>query len=65
MFRIVVFHGVAQILFRLALAQIIFLAIHKHHHIGVLLNRARLAQVSQIWPFVLALFDGAGKLREG
>src|SRR5262249_61351114 len=40
---------------RLLVAQVIFLTEHKEHDVGVLFDRARLAQVGELWPFVIAL----------
>src|SRR5690606_27526348 len=47
----------------LALA-VVFLAEHEHDDVGVLLDRAGLAQVAELRPLVLAALDLAGKLRE-
>src|SRR6516162_2897550 len=49
---------------RLLVAQVIFLAEHKEHDVGVLLDRARLAQVGELRPFVIAVLDLARELRE-
>src|SRR5690349_16809515 len=49
---------------RLAAREIIFLAEDEHHHVGVLLDRARFTQVGEHRPLVVALLDGARQLRE-
>ena len=41
---------------------IIFVALDEHHHIGVLFDRARFAQVGKLGAFVFAAFDLTGKL---
>src|SRR5690606_22632701 len=51
-------------LLRLGALVIILLAINEHDDVGVLLDRAGLAQVGELRPLVLALFDGARELRQ-
>jgi hypothetical protein len=41
---------------------VVFLAIDEHHHVGVLLDRARLAQVRQLRALVLAVLHLARQL---
>ena len=57
---------VALVLALLGLAAlvIILLAEDEHHHIGILLDRAGLAQIGELGALVLALLDGAGELGE-
>jgi hypothetical protein len=50
---------------RLILAEVIFLPAHKADDIGILLDRARIAQVRQLRAFILARFHVTGELREG
>ena len=45
--------------------EIIFLAVDEQHHVGVLLDRARLAQVGELRALVVAVLDLARELREG
>ncbi len=52
------------VLGRASALQIIFLAEDKHDHVGVLLDGARFTKVGQHGSFVLALLDGARKLRQ-
>src|SRR6476659_3948580 len=47
---------------RLAIAQVILLAKHEHHDVGVLLDRARFAQVRELWALVVAVLDLAREL---
>ena len=49
---------------RLLVAQIIFLAEHEQHHVGVLLDRAGFTQVRELRALVVAAFDLARELRE-
>src|SRR5690349_13193234 len=49
---------------RLAAGEIILLAEDEHHDVGVLLDRARFAQVREHRPLVVALLDGARELGE-
>src|SRR6185437_11342484 len=49
---------------RFLVLQIIFLAIDKHHDVGVLLDRAGFAQIRELRALVVALLDRAGKLRQ-
>ena len=49
----------------LAALDIIFLAEHEQHHIGVLLDRAGFAQIRKLRAFVLPLLDLAGELGQG
>src|SRR6202790_539941 len=44
--------------------QIIFLAEHEHHHVGVLLDRAGFTQVGQLRALVFAALDLARQLRQ-
>src|SRR5579862_6255906 len=48
---------------RLAHLVIIFFAEHEQHHVGVLLDRARLAQIGELRPFVITAFDLPRQLR--
>ena len=48
----------------LATLQIIFLAEHEQHHVGILLDRAGFAQIRELRAFILALLDLAGELGE-
>jgi hypothetical protein len=48
----------------LALA-VVFLAEHEHHHVRVLFDRARFAQVGQLRALVVAVLDLARQLRQG
>ena len=43
---------------------IIFLAEHEQHDVGILLDRARLAQVGKLRTFIIAAFDLARQLRQ-
>ena len=47
------------------LAVVVLVAVDEHHEVGVLLDRARLAEVGEHRPLVVALLDGAGELRQG
>ena len=47
---------------RLARLQIIFLAEHEHHDVGVLFDRAGFTQIRKDRPFVVAIVDAARKL---
>ena len=49
---------------RLLGREIIILAVDEEHDVGVLLDRARFAQVRQLRPLVLALLDRAAQLRQ-
>src|SRR4029078_467260 len=49
---------------RLKALDVIFLAEHEHHDVGVLLDRARLAKVGELRTLVLALLDLARQLRQ-
>src|SRR5262245_9941490 len=42
---------------RFLVAQIIFLAENEHHHVGVLLDRARFAQIRELRPFIITVLD--------
>src|SRR3546814_9590672 len=44
---------------------VILVAVDEHDDVGVLLDRAGLAQVGELRALVLALLDGARELREG
>ena len=48
---------------RLLVAEVVFLAEHEQHHIGVLLDRAGFAQVRKLRALVVAVLDLARKLR--
>src|SRR5580704_11414368 len=45
--------------------EIIFLAEYEHHHVGVLLDRARLAQIGKLRPLVVAVLDLSRQLGQG
>src|SRR5579864_8783321 len=47
---------------RFFVAQIIFLAEHEQHDVGILLDRARLTQVRKLWALVVAILDLPRKL---
>src|SRR5580704_6946961 len=47
------------------LFEIIFLAEYEHHHVGVLLDRARLAQIGKLRPLVVAVLDLSRQLGQG
>ena len=49
---------------RLRAREVVLLAIDEHDDVGVLLDRARFAQVGELRPLVLALLDGAAELRQ-
>ena len=49
---------------RLGALNIILLAVHEHDDVGVLLDRARFAQVRELRPLVLAVLDRARELRQ-
>jgi addiction module HigA family antidote len=42
---------------RFLVHEIVLFTIDEHHHVGILLNRTRLAQIRQLWMFVFAAFD--------
>jgi len=44
---------------------VVLIAVQEDHLVGILLNRARLAQIRQQRAAVAALFDFSGKLRQG
>ncbi len=50
---------------RLLVLKIIFLAEHEHDDVGVLLDRARFAQIRQLRALVVAAFDLTRQLRKG
>ena len=37
-------------------AMVVLFAVHEHHHVRILLDRTRFAQVAQAWAVVLAFF---------
>ena len=49
---------------RLGPFEVIFFAVDEHDDVGVLLDRARFAEVGELWALVLALLDLAGQLRQ-
>ena len=49
---------------RLLVAQVVFFTEHEKNHVGVLLDRARFAQVRELRPFVVPVLDLARQLRE-
>src|ERR1700724_4555580 len=49
---------------RFLVGEVIFLAVHEHHHVGVLLDRAGFTQVGQLRAFVVAALDLARQLRQ-
>ncbi len=49
---------------RLLVGEVIFLAIHEHHDVGVLLDRAGFTQVGQLRALVVAVFDLTRQLRQ-
>src|SRR5713226_3302533 len=55
--------GLVRPAHRLGAADIIFLAEDEHDDVGILLDRARFAQVGKHRPLVLAVLDRARKLR--
>src|SRR3546814_16992323 len=48
----------------LARGDIIILAEHEEHHVGVLLDRARFTKVGKLRTFVIAAFDRTAELRQ-
>ena len=38
---------------------VVLVAVDEHHHVGVLLDRARFTQIGELRPLVLALLDRA------
>ena len=44
---------------------VVFIAVHEHHHISVLFDRAGFAQIGQLRAFVFAAFHLARQLRQG
>src|ERR1043165_1904871 len=48
----------------LLVLQVVLLSEHEHHHVGVLLDRARLAQVGKLRALVITVFDLTRELRQ-
>ena len=44
---------------------VVFLAVHEHDNVGILLDRARFTQVGELRALVLAVLDLARELRQG
>ncbi|GCC49577.1 hypothetical protein chiPu_0033706, partial [Chiloscyllium punctatum] len=49
---------------RLLVGEVVFLAIHEHHDVGVLLDRAGFTQVGKLGALVVAVFDLSRELRQ-
>src|SRR5581483_10799490 len=58
---LLVFHGAGA---RLLVLQVVLLAEDEEHHVGVLLDRARLAQIGELRALVLAVLDLPRELRQ-
>ncbi len=58
-------HFVVLVITGLFALFVVFLAVHEHHDVGVLLNRARFTQVRELRAFIFAIFDLTRELREG
>src|SRR5205809_3921501 len=50
---------------RLLIGEVIFLAIHEEHDVSVLLDRTGFAQVGQLRPLVVTVFNLTRELRQG
>src|SRR5829696_10347686 len=49
----------------LLVGEVILLAVHEDHHVGVLFDRTGFTQVGQLRPLVFAVFDLTRELRQG